>query len=89
MGKFKIDVPAGCTRGQASKLIGTAIMRRKAGLATYRQIRTLSRYGLDGKRMYMSTASSLIDAIAENQWRAIDQASVNRIIGSREPGQDG
>jgi superfamily II DNA or RNA helicase len=89
LGKFKIEIPAGCTRAQATRLIGTAIMRRKAGLATYRQIKTLSRYGLDAKRMYMTTASRMIDAIAANGWRAVDQATVNQIIGSREPGEDG
>ncbi len=87
--KLRVDVPARCTRAQATKLIGTAIMRRKAGLASYKQVRTLSRYGLDGKRMYFNTASKLIDAIASNGWRAVDQATVNNIIGSREPGEDG
>lgn len=87
--KFKVDVPSGCTRSQASRLIGTAILRRRKGLATYKQLKTLSRYAIDASRMYMSTASRVLDAIADNNWQAISTETVTRIVNSREVGEDG
>lgn len=89
LGKFKLDIPEGITRYEASKLIGTAIMRKQRGLATYRQIKALSRYSIDAQRMYMSTASKLMDAISANGWQAIPQSEITRIVESRQPGEDG
>jgi superfamily II DNA or RNA helicase len=89
MEKFSIDVPQGCTRAQASRLISAAIARRRAGLSTYKQARKLSRYGVDASRMYMTTASKVLDAISSNGWHPISPAEVNRIVNSREVGEDG
>jgi superfamily II DNA or RNA helicase len=86
--KFGIDVPLGLTRAGASKLIGRAILRKTKGLASYKQIKTLSRHGVDAKQMYMSTASRVIDAIAANGWRDIASSEVSRIVNSREMGED-
>jgi len=87
--KFRIDIPAGCTKGQASRLIDAAMTRMKRGLATYRQSMTLSRYGVDATRMYMGTASKVIDAIAANGWNAISPEAISRIVNSRTAGEDG
>jgi len=87
--KFRIDIPAGCTKGQASRLIDAAMTRMKRGLATYRQSMTLSRYGVDATRMYMGTASKVIDAIAANGWNAISPEAISRIVNSREVGEGG
>lgn len=87
--KFKIDVPDGCTRAQAGRLIQAAIVRMKKGLATYKQIKKLSQFGIAAQRMYMSTASKLMDAIAKNGWRDLPAARVAEIIASRQTGEDG
>lgn len=87
--KFGVDIPAGLTKQGASKLIGRAILRRQKGLASYKQMRTLSRYGVDAQRMYLSTASKIIDAIAANGWRDIGAAEVSRIVNARQVGEDG
>lgn len=89
LGKFKVDIPPGCTKGQAERLINASIARVRAGLATYKQSKLLSRYGVDATRMYMHTATKVIDAIAANGWQAIGEAAVARIINAREPGEDG
>jgi len=89
MQKFKLDIPGGCTKGQASRLIDAAMTRMKRGLATYRQTKTLSRYGVDATRMYMTTAGKVLDAIARNNWAPIGAEMVSRIVNSREAGEDG
>ena len=89
LGKFKVDIPPGCTKGQASRLIDTAMSRMKRGLATYKQCRLLSSKGIDGTRMYMTTAGKVIDAIVKNGWQPISAEAVKRIVNSRTAGEDG
>lgn len=89
LNKFRIDVPEGCSRVQASRLISNAIMRKAKGLATYRQVRALSKYGIPAQQMYMATAGRLMDAIAKNGWKPIAPAEVSRIVNAREVGEDG
>jgi superfamily II DNA or RNA helicase len=80
------------SKREASKLCNAMAARREAGLATMKQVRRLSQYAIPAQRMYFSTASELLSAIADNNWRRPDQASVEAIIArgrNREPGQEG
>jgi len=86
---FRVEIPPGCTQAQASRLINACITRMKRGLATYKQTKLLSRYGVDATRMYMGTAGKVIDAIAANGWRAIGPEAVSQIVNSRTAGEDG
>ncbi len=87
--KFGMDVPTGLTTAKASKLIGTAIMRMRNGLASYKQLKLLDKYGVNGRQMYFRTASRVIDAISQNNWRALSPDQLSRAVGAREVGEDG
>jgi superfamily II DNA or RNA helicase len=56
--------------GQASQCIQKMIDRSKAGMASYRQINTLKRFGIPATDMSLQDASKAIDRIAKNGWRA-------------------
>ncbi len=86
--KLGIDLK-GMTKGKASKLIAQAAIRRQKNLATFKQSKTLSKYGVDGSRMYFATASRVIDAIVANGWRALSPEALAKVIGSRQTGEDG
>jgi superfamily II DNA or RNA helicase len=63
-----IDVSAP-SRAEASALIDTLEKRRKAGLCTYKQARTLARAGLPTDLSF-ADASAAIDALQRNGWRS-------------------
>jgi len=88
LSRFKIDIPPNCTRAQASKIIGIAIMRMRRGWATYRQVEKLSRHGISAQQMPMATATKLITAIYANGGRDLPPDRVTAIINSREVGED-
>ena len=85
-----VDIPANCTKAQASAITQSLFARQRQGLATYKQMRTLQRYGVDAVRMSMGTASRILDSIAQNGWRLPERSRVDSIIGaSREVGAEG
>jgi superfamily II DNA or RNA helicase len=87
-----IEVGQELSKREASKLCNAMAARREAGLATLKQVRMLSKYGIPAQRMYFKTASEIADAIAANGWRRPDQGTVEAIIARgrrREPGQEG
>lgn len=55
-------------RGQAHALIQAIVSRTREGLCTYRQARTLLRYGYDPDSTF-DDARELLDALARNGWR--------------------
>lgn len=58
------------TKGQASKIIGTLMDRRKKGLSTPKQIKLLERYGFEKVGLWsFKKAGEVIDAIAKNNWK--------------------
>ena len=60
------------TRRGASDMIDILVGRRKAGLATYRQVRQLVNRGVPREvamRMLFSEASYLIERLVRNQWK--------------------
>lgn len=74
MEKLKIDAPAGISVDHARNLIDAAIQRRKAGLATLKQMRTVHKYCPNLTReeiqgMKFEEASAIISEVAErNGW---------------------
>lgn len=78
--KFKIPVPQGCTSQLASKLIGTAILRREKNLASFSQLKTLQKYGVTDINIGFKTASSIIDAIAGNSWKPLPFAKLDSLL---------
>lgn len=54
---------------QAKSMIGKCIDRANRGLASIKQRRLLSKFGVNPDRMTFKEASSAIDAIAKNGWK--------------------
>lgn len=80
-----IDVSA-YDRGQASELIGRIIDRRQAGLCSYKQARLLARAGLNPDVPF-DVASSVIDELARNRWRAPESLMRDpRLAPAGQPG---
>jgi superfamily II DNA or RNA helicase len=87
--KFKIDVPKDCTSQQASRLLGTCIVRMKKGLASYGQIKVLTKFGVPALNVSFKHASDLIEAVKRNGWKRPSDDVVTGIVGrSREVGED-
>jgi hypothetical protein len=71
LGKNAGDLPERLSRHEASRMLATFAARRSSGAtATYGQVKLLSKYGIDGKALTFERASSAIDAIAKNGWKA-------------------
>ena len=88
--KFKIPLPKGCTSQLASKLIGAAIERRQKNLASFGQLKTLRRAGINEINISFSRASEAIDALARNGWKPLPFAQLDAILHRpREVGEDG
>jgi hypothetical protein len=55
---------------KATHLIGEVFRRREKGLATYKQLKLLEKFGVPGADKFtMSQAKETIDAIAANGWK--------------------
>jgi type I site-specific restriction endonuclease len=81
--KFGIDIEPGMSRAAASQLMGSAIMRSRRGLCTFKQLKTLQRFGITDINIGFQRASEMLTAIAKNGWRL--PANMN----AREPGEEG
>ena len=87
--KFKIPLPKGCTSQLASKLIGAAIARRQKNLASFGQLKTLQRAGINEINISFSRASQVIDALASNGWKPLPFQKLDAILHrQRQPGED-
>jgi hypothetical protein len=82
LGNMGMEVPAGCTSKLASKLIGTAFMRRKNGLASFKQLRILQRAGIANINISFQRANSIIDALAKNRWKPLPFTQLDSLLGS-------
>ena len=82
--RAKIPIPAGCTAQLASKLIGTMIKRRNEHLATFGQLKTLQKYGVNDVNLSFDTASSVITAINRNGWKPLPFAKLDALL-ARNP----
>ena len=67
--QFGISTDGMC-KGQASKVIDAVIRRRKAGLATAKQMRMLERKGFQNVGVWtFEQASQMMGVLAKNHWR--------------------
>lgn len=88
--RYKIDVPKGCTRVEARRLLDEQFRRFKNGLCTFKQAKSLNKYGHDTRNMKFNVASRLLTAYAENGWKALDQEVVRGITERvRQIGEEG
>lgn len=71
--KFKIEDReiAKMSFVQASTMMDGLVKRCQKNLASYKQCKLLAKYGEDGVNMSFSDASSTIDKIAKNGWKAL------------------
>lgn len=64
-----VSVKESLTGWQATKILQGAAKRRNEGLSSFKQIKTLGKFGVDAKEMGFQHASQMLDAIAKNGWR--------------------
>ena len=85
LAKFKVEDEAiqKMTFWEAKKMMGKLIERAEAGLCTYKQAKTLTKYG-ERTNVTFEEASSRIDMIAKNGWKPLPDAGMER-----EPGEEG
>jgi hypothetical protein len=67
--KYGIPIPPDMTRAQAAAVIKKEAGRRFYGHATYKQVTTLAKFGIDATSMRMSAAKAELDKLAANGWR--------------------
>lgn len=82
--KAGVPVAEDLSRARASQLIGSVFKRRDLGLATFKQLALLRRYGLTDLNISIQRAKETIDAIKANGWRL--PANLN--ARERVPGED-
>lgn len=70
-------------RQQASRLITQCIERQDKGLATFKQLRALSRVGIDDPKITSAQASKAIDYLAATGWgrHGYDEHYLNELLG--------
>jgi superfamily II DNA or RNA helicase len=81
--KFGVDDKQleGLSFSQASQLIGESIKRREQGFCTFKQAKTLAKYGCE-TNVGFKEASRLIDAIAANGWKPLSDQRVKELVGA-------
>jgi len=67
--RYGIPIPPDMTRTQAAAIIKKEAGRRFYGHATYKQVTTLARFGIDATQMRMKQAAAELDKLAQNGWR--------------------
>jgi superfamily II DNA or RNA helicase len=86
--KFGVDIPKGCTKTQAHKLLDACFARAKIGLARYKQVKLIERYGIQAINLSMDKAGEVIDAIKSAGWKRPSAEVVDRIINrERQAGE--
>jgi len=64
-------------------------MRRQKGLATFKQLKILKKYGVTNINVAFDRASKVIDAIANNRWQPLHPATLASMLAREEVGADG
>ncbi len=88
LAKFKVPLPATCTKRQASRLLGQLFQRIDKNLCTFRMADVLGKRGYDAREMSMTTAKRVLDALANNRWQPLSRDVRERLL-ERQPGEDG
>lgn len=81
-------IPPRLTKTQASKMISAGRKRRDLGLATFKQLGVLTKYGINVINISAKRASAIIDAIDANGRRPLPAAQLSELM-ERTPGEDG
>ena len=76
-----VEIAEDMSRARASQLIGSVAKRRDLGLATFKQLKTLRRYGLTDINVGFKRASEMIQAIVDNGWK-LPASFAPREVGS-------
>ena len=84
-----IEIDPGMSRRAASQLLGSVFMRRQKGLATFKQLKILKKYGVTNINVSFDRASKVIDAIASNRWQPLHPATLASMLAREEAGADG
>lgn len=86
----KVDIPAGFTKAQASKLIGNLKQREAIGLANYNQTKVLETYGIATINLSYKKACDLMWEIKRNNNKLPSQKVIDGILNrERTAGEDG
>jgi hypothetical protein len=68
--KFKIELPPDGTFSDARRLLGAAVARARAGLATYPQLKQLKKHGCpNADHLTFPEAGRRLDELARNGWK--------------------
>lgn len=61
-------IPPQLNQGEATRIIGAHLERRKRGLCSYKQSRLLAKFGIDASRMSKAAANARISVLAGVDW---------------------
>jgi superfamily II DNA or RNA helicase len=86
--KKGIQEPEKLSKAQASAIIGKLIANSDAGLATYKQVRQMKKYGINTKDVTFAQARRVMDAIAANHWRPLAPGALAEAM-ERQAGEEG
>jgi superfamily II DNA or RNA helicase len=83
----------GVSKREATKLLAERDRLRKMGLRSFAQAKLLAKWGITGKSIRFTDASSAIDYLARTGWgkqQKVDPLHLERLVRSRrQPGQEG
>ncbi|MDX2253262.1 MAG: DEAD/DEAH box helicase family protein [Nitrospira sp.] len=89
----KFGIPASnLSKREATKLIGTAVLRRQKGLATFKQLKALKGFGIDRSNISFERASAAMNYLVEKGFGRRGPVSVDALEAilnhKRQPGED-
>ena len=77
---------------QAKKLLGGAALRRQHGLASYKQMKVLQRFGVEKTNVSRANAGKAMDYLKSVHFRTpnVDAATLTGLVShQRQPGEEG
>lgn len=87
---FKENQLIELSKNDASRLLDERARRMDAGLASYKQLDLLKRYGVTDKNITFDRARAALDYIVAQNWKVRDTSRVHDILfGTRQPGEEG
>jgi superfamily II DNA or RNA helicase len=76
LAKFKLPIPPDCSFWTASQLLDTAIGRCKRGMASYKQVQLLQKYGFkDALEITFVEANRRLNELAKGGWRRLPETA--------------
>lgn len=77
-----MEIPPGCSKKQAKKLIEIGDARIRAGLCDYKAVRGLAAFGIDARHMLKTTRDAIAAAFVANGKQMPGRQEIDRIIAS-------